>query len=200
MDEQLKELMGESYHEGITANEVKDFFNKQLLSSGNYVNKEMADAEKRKLQNSLNEKDKALKAKMSDDEKRDLDNQATLKELEELKKELLENRMSSCKYKALGKTAEARLNANVKEDDKEFNDFLTDIISDDEEKTSRISNYINKIVKEAYEKGKSDITKEKMAAMGNFKTADSNGKTESLGAMLGKKDAEVKSTVNYFKR
>lgn len=201
MEEQIKELMGEAYHEGITTDEIQEFFKKNVLSTGAYVNKEMADAEKRKIQEELNKTKEALGAKLTDDEKKaaeDAAKDARVKELEDL---LAKNTMSNNSYKAFGITAEARLNSGIKDDDKEFEEFINNVISEDEEKTKKISNYINKIVKAAYEKGKADMTKNKMAGMGNFNKNENNNDDDKggIGSRLAKLNTNVDNKKNpYF--
>ena len=207
MEEQLKALLGENYHEGMTAEEVQTYFQglgkKEVLESGKYVNKEMSDAETAKLQKQLEEKEKALQAKMTDEEKAALAQAAKDKELQDLKELLAKNTISANNYKALGLTAEARQNADIKDDDTEFSEFLTNIVSDDEEKTTKVSSYVNKIVKAAYEKGKADATKTKMAAMGNFNKNENNdgdgNDKGSLGSRLAKSNKIESSKNPYFK-
>ena len=207
MEEQLKQLMGENYHEGMTAQEVQEYFQKlgekSILETGNYVNKQMAEAEKNKIQKLLEEKEKALNAKMTDEEKAALAQAAKDKELQELKELLAKTTISANNNKAFGLTAEARLNADIKDDDAEFTEFLGHIVSDDETKTTKISSYINKIVKAAYEKGKADITKNKMAKMGNFnQNQNNNGDGEekgSLGERLAKGRVGTTKQNPYFK-
>lgn len=202
MEEELKKMLGENYHDGMTASEVQEYFQKSLLSSGKYVNKDMADAEKTKLENLLKEKEEALKGKLSDEEKEALAKAEKDKQIQELKELLAKNALSSNNYKALGLTADARRNADIKDDDSEFTEFLNNIVSDDEEKTTKISSYINKIVKAAYEKGKADMTKGKMANMGNFnKNPNNNDNDEkgSLGARLAKGSGVNTKNSGYFK-
>lgn len=199
MEELIKELMGESYHEGLTGDEIQTFFKNNVLNSGDYVRKEMADAEKKKLLAQIKEKENALKSKLTDDEKKSADEQARLQEIEDLKKQLLENKVSSNSYKALGLTAEARINANIKDDDTDFAKFIENIVSEDETKTKEISSYVNKIVKAAYEKGKADMTKDKMAKMGNFKnTGNNDDGNKGLGARLAKSRVSAVKKNNYF--
>ena len=57
MEEELKQLMGDSYHEGMTGAEVQEYFKKSLLESGNYVNKDASDASIAKLQKELADKE-----------------------------------------------------------------------------------------------------------------------------------------------
>ena len=202
MEEQLKELMGESYHEGITNEEIQTFFKNSILGGGEYVNKQMAEAEKKKLQDELNKAKASLGEKLTDDEKKaeaDKEREARITELEQA---LAKNTLATNSYKALGITAEARLNADIKDDDKEFGEFIDNIVSDDEEKTKKISSYINKIVKAAYEKGKADMTKNKMANMGNFKKNENNdgeGDGESRAARLAKLATNSLKNETYFK-
>lgn len=202
MEEQLKELMGESYHEGITNEEIQTFFKNSILGGGEYVNKQMAEAEKKKLQDELNKAKASLGEKLTDDEKKaeaDKEREARITELEQA---LAKNTLATNSYKALGITAEARLNADIKDDDKEFGEFIDNIVSDDEEKTKKISSYVNKIVKAAYEKGKADMTKNKMANMGNFKKNENNdgeGDGESRAARLAKLATNSLKNETYFK-
>lgn len=202
MEEQIRELLGESYHEGITNEEIQTFFKNSILGDGTYIRKELAEAEKKKLQNKLQEKDNALKAKLTDEEKKKAAEIAKDQELEELRAKLLENTISSNSYKAIGLTAEARINANIKEDDSEFKEFIANISSEDEAKTEKISSYVNKIVKAAYEKGKADITKEKMAKMATFKsktTDDDDNPNKGIGVRLAQNSIKKVKQNNYFK-
>jgi len=209
MEEELKQLLGENYHEGMTAEEVQTYFQglgkKEVLESGKYVNKEMSDAETAKLQKQLEEKEKALQAKMTDDEKAALAQAAKDRELQELKEQLAKSILSGNSNKAFGLTAEARKSANIKDDDTEFSEFLTNIVSDDEDKTTKVSSYVNKIVKLAYEKGKADTTKTKMAGMGNFNKNENNdgdgNNNGSLGQRLAKGGASINNKKDnpYFK-
>lgn len=200
MEEELKQLLGENYHEGMTAQEVQQYFQKSVLESGNYVNKQMAEAEQNKLKKQLEEKENALQAKLTDEEKSALAQAAKDKELQDLKDLLAKNTLSANNYKAFGITAEARLNAGIKDDDAEFTNFLKGIVNDDEAKTTELSSYINKIVKAAYEKGKADITKNKMANMGNFNKNENNDGEEkgSFGAQLAKNAIASKNKNNSY--
>ena len=175
MEEELKQLMGENYHEGMTANEVQEYFKKSLLESGNYVNKEASEASIAKLQKELAEKNNQIKAKMTDDEKKNAEIKQQLAEFEELKQKYKEQTINSNKYQAQGLTASVKEKAKIKDDDKEFDEFLTSISSENSEQTAKISKYIAKIVNAAYENGKAEMTKEKMAKMGSFKKDSEEG-------------------------
>lgn len=200
MEEELKQLMGDSYHEGMTGAEVQEYFKKSLLESGNYVNKEASDASIAKLQKELADKNNQIKAKMTDDEKKKAEINQQLAEFEELKKKYKEQTISSNKYQAQGLTASVKEKAKIKDDDKEFDEFLTSISSEDGEKTAKISKYIAKIVNAAYENGKAEMTKEKMAKMGSFKKdseTDDNGKNVDWAKELAKSNVN-KTKNNYY--
>ena len=204
MEELMKQILGESYKENMTQEEIQTFFKNQVLGNGDYVNKEKAEAEKKKLQDALNAKNLELQNKMTDDEKKAAADQALKDELEQLKQQLLEGKINNCQYKAISITAKARLNSGIADDDKEFKDFISDIATEDENKTSKIADYINKIAEKAYEKGKSDATKNKLGGMGNFKTnSDSDGNTkteaEERAERLAKSNISVSKENSYFK-
>ena len=68
----LQTLMGESYKEGITIDEINAFLSDKKfadLSTGAYVDKNKYENEIEDLKTKLGEKDTALKSKMTDEEK-----------------------------------------------------------------------------------------------------------------------------------
>lgn len=204
MNEQLKQLMGDAYKEDMTADDIQAFFKNQVLGNGTYVNREAAEAEKKKLQDALNAKDLELKNRMTEDEKKAAADQALKDEIAELKKQLLDGQVSNSEYKAISLTAKTRLNSGVSDDDKDFADFIKNISSEDETKTSKVANYVNTLVQKAYEKGKADVTKSKLGDMGKLNTgAGTNGGTgkteaEERAERLAKGIATVKKEQSYF--
>lgn len=204
MEELMKQILGDSYKENMTQEEIQTFFKNQVLGSGNYVNKEKAEAEKKKLQDDLDAKNLELQNKMTDDEKKAAADKELKNQLEQLKQQLLEGKINSSLYKAKSITAKARLNSGVEDNDEDFEEFISAIATDDEEKTSKIAKYVNTIVEKAYEKGKTDATKNKLGAMGNFKTgSDSDGNTkteaEERAERLAKANVTVSKENSYFK-
>lgn len=137
MEEMLKQIMGDAYKEDMTQEEIQAFFKNQVLGDGKYVNKEMAEAEK-KLQDALDAKNLELQNKMTDDEKKAAADQALKDQLEELKKQLLEGKINNSEYKAMSITAKARLNTGIADDDKEFGEFINSISSEDEVKLLKL--------------------------------------------------------------
>ena len=203
MDELLKQIMGESYKEDMTQNDIQDFFKNQVLGSGDYVNKGKSDAEIKKLKDALNAKNLELQNRMTDDEKKKAADDALKAQLEELQQQLLAGKISNSEYKAMGITAKTRLNSGIADDDKDFGEFINSISSEDEVKTSKIANYVNMIVEKAYEKGKIDATKNKLGEMGNFKNGSNEGgegksEAEELAERLAKSINKVKKEQSYF--
>ena len=205
MDEILKQIMGESYKEDMTQEEVQNFFKNQVLGEGKYVNKEMAEAEKKKLQDQLDAKNSELQNKLTDEEKKAAADKALQEQVELLKQQLLEGKVNNSQYKAMSITAKTRLNAGISDDDTDFNEFIKSISNEDETKTSKLANYINTIVEKAYEKGKSDVTKNKLGQMGNFNANSGDqgkgGKTEAeeIAERLAKSNNTFKKENSYFK-
>ena len=204
MEELMKQILGDSYKEDITQEEIQTFFKNQVLGNGDYVNKDKAEAEKKKLQDALDAKNLELQNKMTDDEKKEAADKELKNQLEQLKQQLLEGKINSSLYKAKSITAKARLNSGVEDNDEDFEEFISAIATDDEEKTSKIAKYVNTIVEKAYEKGKTDATKNKLGAMGNFKTgSDSDGNTkteaEERAERLAKANVTVSKENSYFK-
>ena len=87
MDELLKQIMGESYKEDMTQNDIQEFFKNQVLGSGDYVNKGKSDAEIKKLKDALNAKNLELQNRMTDDEKKKAADDALKAQLEELQQQ-----------------------------------------------------------------------------------------------------------------
>ena len=200
----LKELLGDAYKEDITADEVQAIFKKQLLATGEYENKGKADADKKRLENQVAELQKQLTGKMTDDEKKIEQDKETKKLIEKLQKQLAESNLTISKKTANGYLLGLRTKAGIKEDDTEFDDFISNIAFEDNGKTDKVSQYISKMISNAYESGKNDAVKEKLGKMGSFKEGQDGDGTEEKGA-YGKQLAQttkVEATVkkDFFER
>lgn len=206
--ENLKGLMGESYHEGITAEEVNNFFagkNFADLSTGQYVEKNKYDREIQTLNATITEKQNALNAKLTDEEKESQAREADRKEIERLTQMLQQNTVTSNKTMAGGLLAQARTILGLKDDDTDYGSFIDNIVSDDSAKTNLIAKYVAKLTSDAYEKGKQDAIKDKMGNFGNQgkgQGQDSSNELEHLGQKLAKQSMSntTKEQVDYFKR
>lgn len=203
----LKEVLGDAYKEGMTFEEVSNFFEGKKfadLSTGNYVDKNKYESEVNSLKTQLSEKDTALKNKMSDDEKAKLAQQEKDAEIERLKTMLTNTAITGNKNTVNGITLSAREILGLDANDENYVSFVDNITTEDDTKSSNIATYVSKLVKDAYEKGKKDATKEDMSNLGKGKGNDngqSNPKDE-LGE-FGKKLASMsapKEKFDYFKR
>lgn len=203
----LKEMLGDAYKEGMTFEEVSNFFEGKKfadLSTGNYVDKNKYESEVNSLKTQLSEKDTALKNKMSDAEKVQLAQKEKDAEIEKLKAMLTNNTISGNKNTVNGITLSAREILGLDANDESYVSFVDNITTEDTAKSSNIATYVSKLVKDAYEKGKKDATKEDMSNLGKGKGNDngqSNPKDE-LGE-FGKKLASMsapKEKFDYFKR
>lgn len=204
--ENLKGLLGEAYHDGITAEEVNNFFagkNFADLSTGQYVDKNKYDRDIQSLNNTINEKTNALNSKLTDEEKASQAREQDKQEIQRLKDLLQQNTLTSNKNVAIGSTSGIKNILGLKDDDKDFSAFIDNIVSEDNAKTNAIAKYVAKLTNDAYEKGKKDALKD---SMGNFgKTHKSTGEGGSkevgaLGAQLAKQSATTKTNVDYFAR
>lgn len=188
MDEVLKEIMGDSYKEGMSKDDVQNFFKKQVLSGGDYVNSGKANAEKKELNDKLAALQAELDAKMTDDDKKKKEEADTKKLIEKLQKELSESRSNQSKMSALAYLSEAKTQAGIQDGDTDFDNFISNIAFEDKDKTDNVSKYIATLVKNAYEAGKKTADKNELGKMGAFK-AGSDAGSDDKGA-FGKELAQ----------
>lgn len=203
----LKEMLGDAYKEGMTFEEVSNFFEGKKfadLSTGNYVDKNKYESEVNSLKTQLSEKDTALKNKMSDDEKAKLAQQEKDAEIEKLKTMLTNTAITGNKNTVNGITLSAREILGLDANDENYVSFVNNITTEDDTKSANIATYVTKLVKDAYEKGKKDATKDDMGNLGKGKGNDNgqNDPKDELGE-FGKKLASMsapKEKFDYFKR
>lgn len=188
----LEEIMGSSYRADMTADEVVSYFKNQLLSGGEYVSKAKADAEKADSAKQIADLQNKLNGNLTDEQKREKEFEDLKAELEALRESGRLSKIETAKLKAQGALAEMRITLDIKEDDKEYKSFMENISGEDSTKTESISKYINKLVKDAYEKGKSESTKKNLGAMGSQYTGGSSDKEVS-------KDIELVNKINASK-
>ena len=204
----LKEVLGDAYKEGMTFDEVANFFEGKKfadLSTGNYVDKNKYDSEVKSLRDQLSQKDTELKSKMSDDELKTKEQEQKDQLIKDLQDQLKANTITGNKNIVNSILAGSRDTLGVGIEDKDFVDFVNNITSEDTDKSNNIAKYVSKVIKDAYEKGKKDATKDSMGAFGKSKGNGSQKNTENadeLGA-FGKKLANInkpnKKEFDYFK-
>lgn len=206
MNEELKALLGDSYKDGMTLEEVNNALKgKKLadLSTGKYVDKDKFDTQINNLNAKLNEKEQELNAKLTDDEKNAKASQEQAKRIQELEKMLKDNTISGNKNVVNSVLQGSRDILGIQATDSDFVSFVDNITTEDGEKTNKIANYISEIVKKSYEKGKQDATKDALGNFGKQKGQGTDGKGSSEIEGLGKRLADAKKgnkeTYNYFK-
>lgn len=207
MEETLKEIMGDAYKDGMSKDDIQAFFKKQVLSSGEYTNSGKAKAEQKELNDKIASLQAELDAKMSDDDKKKKADADTKKLIEDLQKQLSESKSNQSKMSALSLLAEAKIKAGIKDEDTDFDEFVSGISFEDNEKTNKISKYVSKIVADAYESGKNDAIKNKLGKMGSFKDGNGNNNPSSsdekgsYGKQLAKATSyQAPEAKNFFER
>ena len=211
MDE-LQALMGDSYKEDLTVDDIKNFMKGKSftdLSKGGYVdinkyNKEL-DALKQTItdkDNTIKAKDNELKSKMSDEDLVKAAQKEKDDEIERLKAMLSANTLSSNKSIANSSLVEGLNLIGIKSDDDKVKTFIDNIATEDTEKTNSVAKYVNQLIKDAYEKGKKDSTKDAMGEFGRQKGDSNNGNKEigALGKELAAKHVSNKVDFDYFKK
>ena len=206
MFENLKGLLGEAYHDGITAEEVNAFFegkNFADLSTGQYVDKNKYDRDIQSLNTTITEKQNALNAKLTDDERASQEREQDKQEIRRLTDLLKQNTVTGNKGLAMSATSNLQTILGFNDTDTEYSAFIDNIVSDDSAKTNAIAKYVSKIANDAYNKGKQDALKDSMGNFGKSHKSDgsdgSGDKAGALGAQLAK-NSQAKQTVDYFAR
>lgn len=162
----LEEIMGSSYREDMTAEEVNSYFKSQLLSTGEYVSSEKAKADKAESAKTIQELQSKLQGNMSEEELRNAEVESLKAQIEAMKESQRMSKIETAKLKAQGALVESAVLMGIASDDKDYKKFLDSISDEDSVKTENVSKYVNKIIKEAYEKGKAEATKTSLGKMG----------------------------------
>lgn len=202
----LKELMGDAFKDGITVEEITSFFEGKKfadLGTGQYVDKNKFDNAVNDLNKKLTDANNQLSAKMTDEEKSQQAQQEQVAEIERLKKLLSENTINGNKNTVVGVLTSTRDTLGVDATDKDFNKFVENITTEDGAKSTEVANYVAKVVKDAYEKGKQDATKDSMGNFGKGKgqSSDEDGdKIGEIGKRLAGLNKPSKETFDYFKK
>lgn len=201
----MKDLMGDSYKEGITLDEVKTFMSGKKfadLSTGNYVDKNKYTNEINSLQGQLTDAQTQLKNKMTDDEKIVQAQKDKDAEIEKLKQLLSANTITGNKNMVVSELTNSRDILGIDSSDKDFQTFVDNITVEDSDKSNTVAKYVSKIVKDAYEKGKQDAVKDAMGNFGKGKGKSGSDEKDEIGS-IGKRLAEQNKPngerFDYFK-
>lgn len=200
----LQEMLGDSYKEGMTFDEVATFFegkNFADLSTGAYVDKNKYDNQVNNLTKQLNDTKNQLNEKLTDEEKSAKASQQQADRIVELENLLKENTVASNKSLVNNIMTNSRDILGLDANDKEYAAFVDNITTEDGTITTNVANYISKIVKDSYEKGKQDALKDEMGNFGKNKGQGSSTGTKEIGKLgkeLASKNAK-KEQFDYFK-
>ena len=185
----LKEILGDDYREDMTDDEISSAMEKRFLASGKYENKDKVDAERRTSAQKQKELEAKIKSKLTDDELSKKEMEDLKAEIETLKAEKAESNKKHSRTISSANMSEARTLLEIKETDKDFDDFLTAISGENSDISAKTSSYVMKLVKDAYEKGKAEATKTSLGEMGK-QVIGSDGKA------IDKDKAFVQSLIN----
>lgn len=201
----LQTLMGESYKEGITIDEINTFLSDKKfadLSTGAYVDKNKYEADVKAKDDEIKQYKETIKSKMSDDEQKLESEKEKDQLIESLKQQILASNIQNAKSSAESILAETKSLLGIKDDDKAYGAFVDSISSDNLENTKTLAKYIGKLVHDSYEKGKKDFAKDSLGKFSNgVDTSSSNdGKVLALGTELAKLNTSNKvDSELYFK-
>lgn len=199
----IQTLLGESYVEGMTIEQINSALaGKKIadLSTGKYVDKDKYENELKSAQAKIVEKEQALKSKMTNDELTAKEKEDLIKEIETLKSEKAQNAKSANRDKAIATLSETKTMLGLTDEDKELSTFLDNIVGENSDTVKSVSSYVNKLVKEAFEKGKKTTTRTDMGSMGKTKTTATGDGVESLGKRLASNAVSQEKTKDYFAR
>lgn len=201
---ELQNLMGDAYKEGMSIDDIGKFFeNKKFvdLSTGNYVDKAKFDKQVNSLSDQLKEKENELNAKLTDEEKNAKTSIEQQKRIEELEQKLKENTISGNKNVVNSVLQGSRDILGIQSTDNDFVSFVDNITTEDADKTNKIANYVSKLINDSYEKGKQDATKDAMGNFGSGKSQNGNDSNKAIGK-LGEELAKLNNeqpSFDYFK-
>lgn len=202
----IQEMLGDAYHEGMTIDEMNAALSGKKfadLSTGAYVDKNKFDAEKSTKDAEIKKLREELNAKMSDEEKTQQAQNEKDALIESLKQQIKIGNMNTSKSNAESLLAESKSILGIKDGDKDYGNFIASISGEDLESTKTLAKYINNLVKDSYEKGKKDASKDNL---GNFAKGISTGASEGGKGVenYGKIIANLEKTTDvdanmYFK-
>lgn len=203
----LKDLLGTNYHDGMTFEEISTALSNMKLvdlSTGAYVDKNKYEADIKARDSEIQKKSQELNARMTEDEKAKAQEAEQNKLIESLQQQIRDAAVTNSRSVAESILATNRDNLGIKNGDEGYNSFISSISTDNLEGTKAVATYINKLITDSYQKGKSDASKDSMGAFSRgVTTASTEAKTSNegnYGAELAKLETvkEVDSNL-YFK-
>lgn len=201
----IQEMLGEAFREGMTIDEINTALSGKKfadLSTGQYVDKNKYNADLQAKDAELTKTKSELTARLTDDEKAAANIKAQEDYIKQLETQIKNQSISSNRDRAEALTSDIKSILGIDGADENYGSLLDIVANGDAYKTRSTASYINKLVKDSYEKGKKDATKDNL---GNFsdgvnKQSDT-GKADTVGAFGKALAAGSKTTVDpnlYF--
>lgn len=200
----LKELLGEAFKEDMSFADIETALAGMKLadlSKGQYVDKNKYETDVNKLKGDLSQKDNELREKMTDDQKKQADDLAKDNLIAQLQETIKKQNIENNKQTTIATISESKTLLEIKDDNKEYNDFLDSISKADAEQATTIATYFNSLVKQAYEKGKNDSVKNNLGKMGKQKTDGESKQAKAdgdFGKQLAQSVTKPKDSFSYF--
>lgn len=202
----LQEMLGDAFHEDMSLDEINTALSGKKfadLSTGNYVDAHKYQADLEAKTNELTNVRKQLDAKMSDSEKEAASREADKAKIKELEEFIKNQNVASNRDRVEALTGDIKSILGIEANNEEYGKMLSVLSQNETENARSMATYINKIVKESYEKGKKDANKDNL---GNFSSGVGTGATEKqstegdFGKMLAESGKPKIDPNYYFKR
>lgn len=202
----LQEMLGDSFHEDMTLDEINTALSGKKfadLSTGNYVDANKYKAELDAKNNELSNVRKQLDAKLSDSEKEAASREADKAKIKELEEFIKNQTVASNRDRVEALTGDVKSILGIESGNEEYLNMLSVLAKDDTDSARSVATFINKIVKESYEKGKKDANKDSLGSFSEGVNTNESG-TEledgGFGKMLAESGKPEIDPNYYFKR
>lgn len=197
----LQEILGDGFREDMSIEEINNALSgKKLadLSTGNYIDKNKYDREVADLNKRLSEQTTQLQNKLSDDEKAAAKDKETAQLIADLQKQVKTQNEEINRSKAIAGFADAKGVLGIKDTDTEYTDFVNNLAGIDGTVSNGLVSYVNKAIKAAYDKGKSDAVKNGLGDMGKQITGSTGKGENNFGKELAKATQMKTTDYDYF--
>lgn len=202
----LKDLLGENFHEDMSFDEISNALSGMKLadlSTGAYVDKNKYEADIKAKNSEIEKKAQELSAKMTADEKAQAEEAKKDALIEELKKQILDSNIYNSRSTAESILAGSKNILGIEDGDEAYNSFIGSISTDNLEHTKTVATYINKLVQDSYKRGKDDASKNNLGSFSKGVNTSASGDDkaiENYGTQLAKSSniQQVDSNL-YFK-
>lgn len=199
MFEELQNLMGESYNEQMTVEDINNFFKgKKMvdLTKGGYVGIDKYN----RIENEKNNLSNQIEAlKLNGNKKEEPKDEKDIR-ISKLEEEIRNGKINNNKMKIVSLTSQGRGKLEIKDDDEEFSKVLNLLASDNEENSNLIGSYLANIINKAYEAGKNEANKQGLRDMSNPQNGSDGGNAKkSLAEELAKAAKSSNNSDYYFK-